>query len=203
MSTKKAKGGKSIVPAPKPSEKALAAAQVAREQRDAMPYRPTMKLTRSGDGGPVSIGALNGDNEGLHALLASALGSCSADFINSAVAQIVNVAQVNEVSTNAAIAIIAAIQPRDEYEASLAVQIATTHLASQNLLSLTLNRSTVQGMAAYGNLATKFQRTELAARDALTRHRCGGVQTVKHVHVNEGGQAIVADSVSYGGGIGK
>ena len=200
MSAKKMKAGKDVVPTRKPSEKALAAVQVAKERREAMPYRPTMKLSRNGEGAPVSVAAFNGDHEGLHALLASVLSSSSADFINSAVAQVINVTRVDEVATNAAFAIIAAIQPKDEYEASLAVQIATTHIASQHLLSQTLARSTLQGMTAYGNLATKFQRTELAAREALTKHRSGGVQTVKHVHVNEGGQAIVADSVTYGGG---
>ena len=43
------------------------------------------------------------------------------------------------------------------------------------------------------NLACKLQRTLVALVEALHRYRSGGQQkvVVEHVHVNEGGQAIV------------
>ena len=64
----------------------------------------------------------------------------------------------------------------------------TTH--AQTIVSRQLN----------GNLATKFSRTFVAQMEALSKHRRGGKQIVEHVHVNEGGQAVIANTVNTGGG---
>ncbi len=52
------------------------------------------------------------------------------------------------------------------------------------------------------NLACKLQRTLVALVEALHRYRSGGQQrvVVEHVHVNEGGQAVVGTIQSKGGG---
>jgi hypothetical protein len=52
---------------------------------------------------------------------------------------------------------------------------------------------------ANGNLATKFARTFAMQLDTLNRLRRGGEQVVKHVHVNEGGRAVIAGTVNTGG----
>jgi len=60
---------------------------------------------------------------------------------------------------------------------------------------------TFEGRVANVNHATKMLRTFTAQMEALKKYRTGGQQkvTVEHVHVNEGGQAIVGN-VSQGGG---
>ena len=52
------------------------------------------------------------------------------------------------------------------------------------------------------NQATKLTRTFTTQMEALNRHRGKGQQkmTVEHVHVHDGGQAIVG-SVTQGGGV--
>lgn len=175
----------------------------ARELFPELPHRVALSFQRPEDGGPVAVGPDDGHEKGYGEMMAATFGSMSDDFIASAIKRIINAiggedGEINQ-GMNAALATIAAIGPKNEYEASLAVQVVTSHAASQLMLSKMVAAGSMQAAQTFGNLATKFQRTELAARDALQKHRTGGVQTVKHVHVNEGGQAIVADSVTYGG----
>ena len=60
---------------------------------------------------------------------------------------------------------------------------------------------TFDGKQANVNQATKMLRTFIAQMEALKKYRTGGEQkvTVEHVHVNEGGRAIVG-AVNQGGG---
>ncbi|MCH9049182.1 MAG: hypothetical protein IH836_09675 [Proteobacteria bacterium] len=53
----------------------------------------------------------------------------------------------------------------------------------------------------YAKLANQFSRTFTAQLDALNKHRGKGQQkvTVEHVHVNQGGKAIVGN-INQGGG---
>lgn len=56
----------------------------------------------------------------------------------------------------------------------------------------------------YMRLALKAQAQSRASIEALDRLANGHVQTVKHVHVNEGGQAVIADQVhNHTGGMGN
>ena len=54
----------------------------------------------------------------------------------------------------------------------------------------------------YAKLANQFCRTFTAQLDSLNKHRGKGQQkvTVEHVHVNEGGQAVVGNINQGGGG---
>jgi hypothetical protein len=94
---------------------------------------------------------------------------------------------------NGALAALHGIQPRDEAEAMLAVQMVATHAAALELLGRALRgeyRATLQDS---GNLAVKLLRTYAAQLEALQRYRGGGQQriVVERVTVNRGGQAIV------------
>jgi hypothetical protein len=75
---------------------------------------------------------------------------------------------------------------------SASAWICTASAASSSLSGRT---------ARYMNAATKLQRTMAAQIEALARLRRGGEQNViiKHVHVHDGGQAIVGN-VQAGGG---
>lgn len=49
----------------------------------------------------------------------------------------------------------------------------------------------------YEGAVSRLARTYAAQMEALRKHRGNGTQTVRHVHVNEGGQAVVADTVNH------
>ena len=99
-------------------------------------------------------------------------------------------------SAEAALAILAGIHPRDAMEAILVIQMIGVH----NLLMDALKGAIVQGQTlewkkTYGSCAAKMARIYLDQMEALHEHRGGHHQkmTIEHVHVNEGGQAIVGN----------
>lgn len=103
---------------------------------------------------------------------------------------------------NSAVAILNGIQPQDEIEGMLAIQMVGVHnLAMETMQRAMIKGQTFEGKQANVNEATKMLRTYTAQMEALKRYRTGGQQkvTVEHVHVNEGGQAIVG-TVNQGGG---
>ena len=102
---------------------------------------------------------------------------------------------------NHALALLNGIQPQDEIEGMLAVQMIAVH----NMVMETMKRAMITDQTSFGmeanvNHATKMLRTFNAQMEALKRYRTGGQQkvTVEHVHVTAGGQAIVG-AVSTGG----
>jgi hypothetical protein len=64
-----------------------------------------------------------------------------------------------------------------------------------------IGEQTFEGRSENLNQANKLSRTYAVLLDALNRHRGKGQQhvTVKHVHVHEGGQAIVGHVEATGG----
>ena len=95
---------------------------------------------------------------------------------------------------NNAMALLNGIQPQDEIEGMLAVQMIAVHnMAMETIKRAMITGQTFEGEEAYVNHATKMLRTFTTQMEALKRYRTGGQQkvTVEHVHVNEGGQAVV------------
>ena len=101
---------------------------------------------------------------------------------------------------NHTMAILSGIQPQDELEAMLAVQMIGVHNMAMDYMGKATRTDRVDFMSSYMNVATKSLRTFAAQMEALKKYRTGGQQkmVVKHVHVNEGGQAIVG-TVNQGG----
>ena len=103
---------------------------------------------------------------------------------------------------NNALSILGGIQPQDEIEGMLAVQMIGVHnMAMETLQRAMMGGQSFEGKQVNVNQATKMLRTFTAQMEALKKYRTGGQQkmTVEHVHVNEGGQAIVG-TVNQGGG---
>jgi len=104
-------------------------------------------------------------------------------------------------AANVVMAIFAGIKPQNEIEAMLAVQMVSVHnLASECIKQAISDGQSPEGRQANVRYATKMTRTFIAQMAALKNYRQGGQQkmTVEHVHVNEGGQAIVGQ-VNQGG----
>jgi hypothetical protein len=103
---------------------------------------------------------------------------------------------ISEVSMNAALAMIEAAAPKDEIEAALAVQMACTHTAAMAVLAkMDVAFATEQRIAAFGSAAARLMRAYATQVEILRRLRNGGHQyvLVEHVHVNDGGQAIIGN----------
>ena len=97
---------------------------------------------------------------------------------------------------NAALAMIEAAAPTDELEGALAVQMACTHTAAMSVLAkMDSGFGTERRIAAFGSTAARLMKAYAMQMEVLRRMRTGGQQVVRveHVHVNDGGQAIVGN----------
>lgn len=193
--------GKKLAAKPKarPSGTGLVPAAVASPPRK---IAQVIKAEKASKGG-LSL-TLNLDKE---AAYAAALGSTSADFQSYALTQLVNILLVARgditdwtLDTNAALAMLSAIAPRDEMEAMLAAQMVATHHLGMREMVRHGYASGLPQCEAHGNMANKFLRTFTTQMEALGKLRRGGEQVVRHVHVNDGGQAVIAGTVNTGGG---
>ena len=106
----------------------------------------------------------------------------------------------DETELNAGLAALSGIAPDNEIEAMLAVQMIGTHEVAIQMLSKAKHAETTDQLERYGALATKLLRTYTGQVEALSKLRRGGSQkvTVEHVHVYEGGQAIVGNVTTQG-----
>jgi hypothetical protein len=100
---------------------------------------------------------------------------------------------LSERSLNAALAVVDGIEAESEVEAMLGAQMAGTHAVAMELLARARHSEYVSTTIDYGHLAAKLLRTYTGQLEALAKLRRNGAQTVRveHVHVHEGGQAIV------------
>jgi hypothetical protein len=97
------------------------------------------------------------------------------------------------------------IAPRDELEGMLAAQMLACHNAAMECYRRAINHEqTIEQSNFNLTQANRLSRTYASLLEALNRHRGKGQQkmTVEHVHVHEGGQAIVGN-VQQGGGSDK
>lgn len=104
--------------------------------------------------------------------------------------------------SQATIAAMLGIGPNDEIEGMLGAQLIACHNASLECYRRAMiPEQTFEGRRENLNQANKLSRTYAALVEALNRHRGKGQQkvTVEHVHVHQGGQAIVGH-VATGGG---
>lgn len=138
------------------------------------------------------------------AVVMKALGITDQRLYASMISQITNAlsrgqeAEVAEL--NAAIALVAGIEPRDHLEAMLAFQMATVHVLSLRHTRSLVTADRVDLLDLHERVVNKLMRTFTTQMEALRKHRNGGNQkvVVEHVYVGEGGQAIIGN-VTHGG----
>jgi hypothetical protein len=101
--------------------------------------------------------------------------------------------ELDEASLNAAIALIASIDPQTELQALIAVEIAATGFAGLKFLRQSQQHMDEIFIDVYGGYATKLLRLQLDMIQTLDRHRRGNKQTVevRHVHIHPGAQGVV------------
>jgi len=106
---------------------------------------------------------------------------------------------------NAALQQFSDLKPESYLEAMLIAQmIQVSNAAGKCMERAFLDGQTVTAKDMNANLAIKFQRTFVAQIEVLQKLRGKGGQkvTVEHVHVHEGGQAIVGNVTHAPGGRG-
>lgn len=161
--------------------------------------RARVEASTSEENGVLHIGAPHADEGGFAVRLRDCFGTTSEGFQHQAIGRLGAIMRRNgtdlptEAELNAGLAAIDGLRPRDEIEAMLAVQMVATHETAMEMLTRAKQAEYMLTLQECGSLAVKLMRTYTAQVDAVARRRRGGEQkvTVQHVHVNEGGQAIV------------
>jgi hypothetical protein len=133
--------------------------------------------------------------------LKKALGTTSSAFVDASLQQLIAAARlpfsgISEIAVNASLAFIERAKPQDEVESALVMQMACTHAAAMAVLA-TLGGAGggERNMVAKASAAARLLRAYAAQVEVLRRLRSGGSQLVRveHVHVNEGGQAVIGN----------
>ena len=188
---------------PARSEDELAQMRTAAERRKAR-HEPVTASVKRKAGGGLDLACPHDDHRGWLLRLNDAFGTRSDKFavgqLNNLLGMIGENDKAPDFMVNAMLAAVDAVRPENEAEGMLAVQMAATHQLAMDCLQRSARSSTLEHMEGNGNLATKMLRTYTAQLEALAKLRRGGSQkvTVEHVHVHEGGQAIVGNVTTQG-----
>ncbi|MGJ8544564.1 MAG: hypothetical protein ACSHWZ_03900 [Sulfitobacter sp.] len=177
------------------------------------------KQTARADGPPMKLKVVDGvlqitfthaEPDLAHILMMADLGTCDPNFLTGVQGQVASIGSqgrsIDEGASNFLLSVVRGVQPRDELEAMLAVQMGAIHQATMMMARRLNHVDNIKQQDAAERALNKLARTYATQMEALKRYRTGGQQkvTVEHVTVNEGGQAIVGD-VTHGGrgGYGK
>ena len=133
--------------------------------------------------------------------LKDAFGTASSAFVDASLHQLIAAARlpgggISEIAVNASLAFIEGANPVDEIECALVIQMACTNTAALAVLGrLGGAHGPDRNVAAMASAAARLLRAYVAQVEALRRLRNGGSQFVRveHVHVNEGGQAVIGN----------
>jgi hypothetical protein len=103
---------------------------------------------------------------------------------------------MSEIAVNASLAFIEGAKPQGEIEGALLLQMACTHAAAMAVLGrLGGGHGPDRNIASKASAVSRLLRAYTAQLEILRRLRSGGTQVVRveHVHVNEGGQALIGN----------
>lgn len=191
--------GEAILSLPEPQRAKVR--EVLDKARD-RPCAPPMKLVM--EDGNLSVTYPGEHEAGTGLLLMAEIGTCDPSFHAGIMRQVATLgahgAKLDETNSNFVVSVVRAVQPRDELESMLAVQMGAVHAATM-MMARRLNQTVnIPQQDSAERALNKLARTFAAQMETLKRYRTGGQQkvTVEHVTVNEGGQAIVGSVLSHG-----
>jgi hypothetical protein len=102
---------------------------------------------------------------------------------------------------NKVLSLVHNLDPRDDLEAMLVAQLVTAHMLAMSCSSKAVHpENSLESKKLNLNYSNRLMRTFALQMAALDKHRGRGQQkmTVEHVHVGEGGQAIIGNVDSSG-----
>jgi hypothetical protein len=140
--------------------------------------------------------------------LRNAFGTTSSTFVAASLQQLIAAARLpnsgmSEIAVNASLALIEGAKPQGEIEAALVLQMACTHAAAMAVLAtIAGGHGPDRSLALRASAAGRLLRAYATQVETLRRLRNGGSQVVRveHVHVNEGGQALIGNVRKDGSG---
>ena len=164
--------------------------------------------------GPLAPLQGDQDLDGFHHRLRQALGSLSRAFANDVVMKLAAAPKGTsdeEVSArvNVGLAFITSQKPKDELEATILLQYWLTNRAATRHVHEVEAASIVDHLNCHGAMAAKLGNLGVRQLEALAKLRGGGEQKVtvihehRHTYVGPGGQAIIGDVHTGGGGEGR
>jgi hypothetical protein len=137
------------------------------------------------------------ENEAWAKNMAALFGTRDKDNMSASLQQLLKIVGAGRrpEDLNGVMATMHAINPQDELEAMLAIQMIGTHHLTTLFMSRAASSENPDLVTLQTNRATKLSRTFLAQLEALNKHRGKGQQkmTIEHVNVESGGQAIVGN----------
>lgn len=170
------------------------------------PGRAKIRLAGEDGAKTLTVGSGSDANKMLHSMrLFEALGSRSNGFIDdslhriSSALRLIGNDDIDSNRVNAAVALVSAVAPQDELEATMAIQMVAANDAALMCFERSRTAQFLEHASAYSNMANKAMRSFALHAEAIAKLRRGGEQVVRHVHVNEGGQAVIAGTVNTGG----
>lgn len=156
----------------------------------------------------ISISYSHENPEAAALLLMADLGTMDPSFYSGITGHVARIgshgAKIDAENSNFLLSVVRAVQPRDELETMLAVQMGAIHAATMMMARRLNNVETIPQQDAAERALNKLARTYAMQMETLKRYRTGGQQRVivEHVTVNAGGQAIVGN-VGGGGDNGR
>jgi hypothetical protein len=131
--------------------------------------------------------------------LKTALGTVSDAFVDMTLHHLERAARMpgagpSDMAINGAIAVITAFAPKNEMEAALALQAACTHMVAMVMMArIGGGHGGSHRLPGLASASAKLLRAYCTQIETYRRLRSGGDQNIRveHVHVHEGGQAIV------------
>jgi len=161
---------------------------------------PPAKIRIQGiQGNVVSFGSPGRTDLAWRNQLKAAFGTVSDEFVDMGLHHLERAARMpgdgpSDMAINGAIAMIAAFVPKNEVEGALALQAACTHMVAMAVMSRIGGAGGgPQRLPGLASATAKLVRAYCTQVETYRRLRSGGEQNIRveHVHVHEGGQAIV------------
>jgi len=158
----------------------------------------TIKI-RGIQGNIVSFGSPRPTDLAWRNQLKAAFGTVSDEFVDMGLHHLERAARMpgdgpSDMAINGAIAMISAFVPKNEVEGALALQAACTHMVAMAVMSRIGGAGGgPQRLPGLASATAKLLRAYCTQVETYRRLRGGGEQNIRveHVHVHEGGQAIV------------
>ena len=131
--------------------------------------------------------------------LMEALGVADTEFMDTMLRDVANIAEFGivkgESAMNFVLSLVKSIEPRGQIEVLLGMQMAAVHMHSMRTAKLLGCSTSLEQTDTMEKTFNKLTRSFTSQMEALRKYRTGGEQkvTVQHVHVNEGGQAVVGE----------
>lgn len=172
---------------------------------------PVPKIRIAEDGTPIPVAIEPGGYEQWLDHLAKALGTADPTTAVALLQQAMNASgsaldrHDREIMANTVIALMADIRPQSSAELMLAVQMIAVHFQATRLMQQAAATSLPEISRKQMALADRLFKTFVMQIQALRKSKLRGRQKmiVEHVHIHEGGQAIVGNVENHPGGRAK